>query len=510
MIRDPLSSIRRVIPLAAVLLLALAGAAGAQEEPLTCPAFPPYVFVLMDTSGSLNFSPPCTQTQLDNGDCPFLCPTGDCFVPLQGDDPASKFFQMKTGLYTVLNAQPYVNFGFATFNQDSFYTRAKHWIYEAQGNGPSLPGGPYPAAGAQEVFGYLWNCDTGSNDNEIGCMPSKPADLPDAWELARVQRLAKGGKLFNQSVTFYIRQSPPTVYKVTYAPTFGGPLGNSTVLTNVRVDKCNNTACNLTTLIGQQTVTWSRVTEFLPWDNADFNTNRINPQITYFGQYDSTDALAGNTCSGWDPNTDTTSDRFNGSTLRWPTDATDPRGTPLTKGDVIPLDWQQDHNAHIQSRLAPNLYGFPGTPDFRISTYLRDLPQGADAFLRLKDEGKRPLIAVGATPLANSLQSFRTWYNTWSAIAAVQDPDWICRKKILIVLTDGDDTCGASPCSIAATLWQQYGVQVYPVGFGADPVTSPQLDCVAYNGGSESAFRPQTLQELIDSLNTIIDAAKVP
>ncbi|MES1245379.1 MAG: hypothetical protein ABUT39_27495 [Acidobacteriota bacterium] len=504
MIRDALSLFTAILALAA-----FPRDAAAQACPN--PLFAPYVFVLMDTSGSLNYSPPCSSTQLANGDCPFLCPTGDCFVPLQGDDPASKLRQMKDGLYSVISARSDAQLGFATFNQDQFYARAKHWLYQAQGNGPSLPGGgSYPATGAQEVFGYLWSCDTGSNDNEIGCLPTKPADLPDAWELTRVQRLPKGGTLFNQNVTFYIRQSP-TTYRVTYTPAVGGTLGTSTVTTTVRVDKCNTSSCTSTTLIGQQSVSWSLATDFLPWDNAlPTNTNRTDPMITFFDQPAATDASAGNTCSGWDPNTDTTSDRFNGYTLRWPTDATDPRGAALTKGDVIPWDWQQDHNAHVQMRLAPNLSGFPGTPDFRIATYLRDLPQVGENFLRLKDETKRPLIAVGSTPQANSLQGFRNWYSSWKSIAMVQDPDWLCRKRVVIVLTDGDETCGVSPCSIADSLWQLDGVQVYAVGYGSDPMTSPQLDCIASNGGSTSALRPGTKQELIDTLNAVIDAAQVP
>ena len=42
----------------------------------------PYVFILFDTSGSMHWSPQCTQEQYDTGICDFLCPEGDCFVPL--------------------------------------------------------------------------------------------------------------------------------------------------------------------------------------------------------------------------------------------------------------------------------------------------------------------------------------------------------------------------------------------------------------------------------------------
>ena len=38
------------------------------------------------------------------------------------------------------------------------------------------------------------------------------------------------------------------------------------------------------------------------------------------------------------------------------------------------------------------------------------------------------------------------------AVAAANDPDWGCRRKFLLILTDGDDTCaGADACSGTAS-----------------------------------------------------------
>ena len=61
-----------------------------------------------------------------------------------------------------------------------------------------------------------------------------------------------------------------------------------------------------------------------------------------------------NTCSGWDPNTDSPSDRANNYPLRFPTDTSDPRNASFDIGDVIPLDWKTDHKNDILRRLAPN------------------------------------------------------------------------------------------------------------------------------------------------------------
>ncbi len=513
--------------LAAAALLCLAAAPiAAQEEPPVCPETrAPYVFILLDTSGSLNFSSRCTQDQFDLGECPTLCPTGNCFVPLQGDDPASKLHMVKEVLTAALADEVLeagdIQFGFASFNQDQVRAEAKHWIYEAQSAGPSLLGVQYPPSGAQEVFGYLWNCDTGSNDNEIGCMGLKPADLNDPWEVGRVQRLPKGGARFNQNVVFYIRQGT-THMKVTYTP-LSGVLGDPTLQVTARLDRCTSPTCSAFNAFTQQVMTWSRVSEFLSWDNALTNPNRTNPELSYFQQGYANDVSATNTCSGWDPNTDTTSDRFSGYSLRWLTNSSDPRGSFFTVGDVIPLDWTNDHLSDIQVRLAPNLAGNPlDTPDFRIAPYLRNLPLGTDAFLRLKDENRRPLTAVGSTPLGNALRNFRTWYAGcaqgtclptagWQGIAAANDPDWLCRRKVLVVLTDeGVDTCSVDPCATVAALHSQQGVETFAVGLGSDPAALSQLDCMAVNGGTGAPLRPGTPGELFNTLEDIFTAAKQP
>jgi hypothetical protein len=495
--------------LLAFLPLVLAASRPAAAQVVCDPEHPaaPYVFILFDTSSSLNWGPACTQTQIDAGQCSFLCPTGDCFVPLNGDDPASKLYQVKEGLYNVLTGTTGVQLGFATFNQDRLAVSAKHWLYQATSGGLSIPGwGSYPAVGAQEVFGTTWACDTGNNDNEIGCYLAKPADLTDAWELARVRRLPKGGMPFNQTVVFYVRQLP-SIYKVTYTPGAGSTLGSPTVNVTVRIDKCNNAACSLITTLGQTTTSWSRVAEFVSWDNAGNNTQRTNPELSYFSSA-AADAWASNNCSGWDPNTDTTSDAFSGYNLRYPTDTSDSRGASFYKGDVVPLDWLDDHNLDLQARLAPSPFILA---PFGTSFYFQDTRFGAETFLRLKNASQRPLIATGSTPLGSSISAFRTWYATWRSQALASDPDFACRRQALVILTDGDETCLGDPCTQASTLFQNYGVKVYPIGFGGSAFTPGNaLECIASNGGTDAPAFAQTKQELMDALNAIFEAAKAP
>src|SRR3954452_3940451 len=122
---------------AALALLALLGAAAARGDDrdlLRSTIADPYMFILLDTSGSMNWSPKGTT-----------CPTGDCFVPLQADDAGSKFYQAKAALYEVLTdaSLPKVYMGFATYNQDQLALLQKHWLYQAAGNGVLLTGSTF-------------------------------------------------------------------------------------------------------------------------------------------------------------------------------------------------------------------------------------------------------------------------------------------------------------------------------------------------------------------------------
>ena len=54
----------------------------------------PYLHIIFDVSGSMNWTPP-----IDNGD---LKLARDSFAPAYGDDPTSKFYQAKSALYRVL------------------------------------------------------------------------------------------------------------------------------------------------------------------------------------------------------------------------------------------------------------------------------------------------------------------------------------------------------------------------------------------------------------------------
>jgi hypothetical protein len=496
-----------------LFLLALAAAPVAAQ---VCGDEPsaPYIFILFDTSGSMNWAPPCSPADITNGLCTYPCAGPECFVPLQADSPDSKFFQVKAALHDSLSAPESDNalFGFAVLNQDALNARSKHWLYEAAADGVTIPGwGPFPAAGSREIVGRTWTCDQGSGDAEAGCTTVVPADLSDAWELGRVRELAKGGASLTQVVAVFVRHLGIT-YRVQYTPVAGGTLG-AAVSFRVRVDRCTNAACSTRVLLGEPTVPYTPVAEHLIWDNA---VSRTEP-IGYF-QTDAADAGAGNTCSGWEPNTDAAADAFNSYSLRWP-NVMDARGSFFTSGDMIPFDWMDDHRLAIQIHLAPNLVADAfAAPDFTIAPYLQDQPLAGQAYLRLKNEKVRPLLATGSTPLGAALRSFRAWYagcsvgvcpsgGGWQGQAALQDPYFFCRRKNLIVITDGEETCGVAPCSDAAALYSQHGIRVWGVGYGVNPSANTSVGCISAGGG---AFYPRNPSELLQTLQDIYTAASQP
>jgi len=498
----------------------------------------PYIFILLDVSGSMNWTTRCSAADLAAGKCRQLCTDKDCVAPLNADDPASKFYQAKEALYEVLQDVDDMNFGFATYNQDDLTVRAKHWLYRVASGGVSLDGTTFPAVGAQEVFGFLFNCDdngansNNANDNEIACYGNNTdaASLNDAWEMTRLHRVAKLGENGDQSTVNVYAQSGTHRFRITYKQVAGQTYGTATFKAKIDVKRCTDTSSNsadencTSTDLDVATdleITYDLVDEFLAWDSGP---DRAEVERGFFAQGNGADTSAGDTCNGWDPNAWNAADTYeginddppaSGYNLRWPTlNLGDTRGKWFYEGDVIPMDWRFDQKADILKRLAP----LPGR--FDQSPLFNDHPIGAQNYLRLKNEADRPLLAFGSTPLGSSIQSFRTWYagcpqgtcpnnSGWKDVAAAQDPNWGCRKKYLLVLTDGDESCGGgnSACNGTASLRAQEGIKTVVIAFGV-PGGGTTLTCMAANGGTGTPFFPQNKQELIDVLNGVFNQVK--
>ena len=513
----------RKLPAVVVLLSVLVLPLPAVSQDLQCgivnPLPDPYVFILFDISGSMNHAAGCTQAEYNAGQCGYVCSGSQCHTPLQGDHPGSKWFQARQALYNVVSGIDDVRLGFATFsNQDGLRVNSKHWLYQATTDGPVIPSfGAYPAVGSQEVFGRTWSCNTGSGGTD-GCSVSVPADTNDAWEITRVQRLPKGGDAFNQTVDVFVRKTG-YVYRVRYQPVAGGTLGGS-IQTTITTVRCLDSTCTNNTPVGTSTVSWEPVSDFLSWE-AGSSASRSHP-YTFFNQGVSLDSFATPVaCSAsgsWEANTDELPDATIGGgfsyNLKQPTDASDPRGTPFTFGDVIPLDWLDRHQEDVLARLAPNLTVDPlAVPDFRTAAYFQDLALPGETFLRLKDETARPLVPLGLTSLAWSIRSFYCWFNGtsnkcqngdgWDDVAYNLDPDWGCRRLHLLIITDSQEDCTTmNPCADIADLYARAGMKTSVIGIGQTPINP--LHCMALNGRGQETY-PKTRQQLEQSLTDFFD-----
>jgi len=507
------------VTLVALLALSIAGAAQADDRRLIS-GFEeiPTVFFLFDTSGSMHWSSQCTQVDFDAGDCDYLCPSGDCWVPGNGDSPNSKLYQAKEAIYQVLDQTENFNVGFATFNQDDLRARRKHWVYEALNDGPNIDGwGPYPLGrsgptpGDLRVFGDRQFCQSGTgpnpDDDDTGCDGAHPADLSDQWERERVLAWPTETPDFNgnadRTTTTYVRHDGDT-YEMKFLVRESDPhtLGDATIRVRVSRALCLNGTCSSTDTPVENAVDYGLVTDYLVWD---FNTNRGPARAGFFAQGTVSDGLAhnGSSCVSWDANTDSAADIHDGTNLRWPTVA-DADFTPLMDvGDVLPIDWRASNKTALFERLAPNLALSETVPDFRVATYFEDVIVPTDE-LKLKDQDARPILAYGATPIGTSLAAFHLWANGpagnggWVDVAELNDPSFICRKTYLIVLSDGNQsTCDTDdPCNVAGTkeLFDNLDIKTFVVAFGVaphtpilplctgDPEEAPNVTCCASAG----------------------------
>jgi len=554
----PRTSLLRSLALTGLALAALPAAAD-DRQLLRTGTGDPYVMILFDTSGSMNWSTKCTPEDMaefydhdfdTNGDCTsplgtpcvplctHLCPDGDCPVPRDGDDPSSKFRQAKEALYTVLRSVSNINFGFATFNQDDLRVSWKQWLYRVA---PAQPlgflaldsGAPFPAADTDEVFGQTFNCDaSGANDDyDKGCYPDNndAADTNDPWEMTKVRRLAKLGDDLSRTVGYYIRDAGRVYYVRTSNPAGNAQaLGDPTLLLRTELFRCTASRCRdwERELVAEREILYRRVGDFVKWD---YGAQRDPEQGGFDGEIRS---FANNTCASWDPNTDTGNDEYENGTgdedddysLRFPTGALtfDPDGTAndwmFRQGDVLPLNWLSDQRLEVLNRLAPRLNGGPISTDpeaFAMATYLNDHRNAGENYLRLQNEALRPIFPNGSTPLGYSLGSIRSWFRGclngscpgdtgWDDIAATQDPDWQCRRKYLLVITDGDDTCpGRDPCSLTASMNALDDITTFVVAFGVQNTAHNKLNCMASNGGSGEPIYAQNRGEFIRALRDI-------
>ena len=97
------------------------------------------------------------------------------------------------------------------------------------------------------------------------------------------------------------------------------------------------------------------------------------------------------------------------------------------------------------------------------------------------------LNAIGYTPIATTLQM----------AADSLPPD---SPKLIVLMSDGEESCGGDPCEVAETLEAGgFELVVNTIGFAADAETRAQLQCIANVTGG-TYYEAQNAGALIDSL----------
>ncbi|MCH9648552.1 MAG: hypothetical protein K0U98_09950 [Deltaproteobacteria bacterium] len=495
-------------------------ASGDDKGLLSSEAEPPYVFILLDTTGSMTWN-------VGEAELPFL----------RSDSPDSKMYQAKDALYQVVSNLDNIQFGFSTFNQDNLRVRRKHWMYETIEDGIVIledeNGDPlwvYPALGDQHTFGRTQDCDLNRSPDfeRTGCEVALPADLDDEWDARRMQMYSKLHTDGTNPTAFYIRAGNHLNTDWRFEVTFDDVdvvYGRNQIEVEVHIRGVNNS----NTFDETKTITFQLVDGGEDgFVSLDFGSANISTPSNPNGRqrfFSFADHFATGTCNGWEGNDDEDADSYQGSSESTAINLkvlTDTAAYPAAQasrryGDVIPLNWEDDNKTQILDRLAPNrlLLADPGdadlpsfVPDFRVAPFLTDVASDnkLDLIPALRAAAGTVIMPRGSTPLGDTLSSFETWFDEWSELAsngATGDSAWGCRNVYVLLLTDGLETCGGDGPSVAETLFDS-GVLTYVVGFGvAASAGDDVLDEIADEGGTGDPFRPQNVDELVTTLEDI-------
>lgn len=103
----------------------------------------------------------------------------------------------------------------------------------------------------------------------------------------------------------------------------------------------------------------------------------------------------------------------------------------------------------------------------------------------------------GITPIANSLEQ-----------AANDFPNDVRSRNIVILLTDGEESCEGDPCAVSLKL-QQRGIVLRPfiVGLNLTPATSERMDCI---GNYYNAANPEALRSIMKTtIDRVLSSAAV-
>jgi hypothetical protein len=491
--RIHLPKILALLPAAALLLTVFAGALANPKKAwsddrdlLGTTGDKPYVFFIIDSSSSMRR---------------FI---GNEWVPGANDDPNSKIYQAKKAVYEVIDqVGENALFGFSIFDISTADPIDRHWLYTPESDpswlssvadfaggsatrpwlGPGTANVAYPRPGHPLLFGddsaqdeddpaqidgdhtdgsceYPENLDVMVDSRAADDRNGNKTQWTDTRALGQMWSFAKLGREGNHDTIQWFKLNDKK-YRITWkALAAGEEFGNVPLNVQVDLHQLNNDDCSDPAFdeiaLNETLVLVPLYTEDL--DGDEFTTSPteiISQHSTSRGFFSAHDYRPGEACSEdtgrlyleTNYDIDDVGQQYSYDFVPDPL-ARDPDNNTLDRGDFIPLDWTNPgfvvgNRQEILRRLAPSIL-LGEEPDFRMARYFKSYDESVDGRLVLKDEFiDYPPVTTGAnTPLGGSLFRFRQWYDDWVNVAIAQDPDWVCRGGVhIILLTDGNESC---------------------------------------------------------------------
>ena len=419
----------------------------------------PYVYVILDTSSSMNLS---NTLRASKQDPPVWLPTG-------AEDPQSTFYEVKSALAEVFDKAfrqngDFIHFGFMRFSQNNLRMRGKHWLYTAINGSIDIGGNLYPALGEDLTFGahLPTTADPGGLpipvEGQLGA-----CDAPVSFANARdaINRFPKlhpidtsvplDGVLDDMNSTTLWIEEGGVPYEVIVDRHSNSPsnflLNESPLIVDFTV-KTWDGACSQVLDTKKSVLTFDSPRPFFLHDLVDDQDFGIKQNLDEFDggvwQYQDAEGTAQcgsdphpHTGRGWEGN-------YDGGTFFGPPSQfsnLDPYCSPanpascdslmvqtvlnpntlnpaepiewrtLDEGDQLPYHWEFTHREEFMRRLAPNWT--PGKPfvelDFGVAPYFTDVPNEI-GFLEPQNTAQIPLIPFGGSALAEALTDWRCFY----------------------------------------------------------------------------------------------------
>ncbi len=473
----------------ALLLLALArfAAAGDDRQLLTVNPARSNVLVILDTSGSMVGS-----TDIDL-----------VAEPASIDDPSSKISIAKRSLRDLLNHEDTINFGFAHFKQNFTGSTmtingqsavngsvVKQWLYTA---GLRTSGAANPWSGTATdavVLGAPLQFGQYAPFSRRGCNDYYPL-----FGSGQSPATISTGISTPSTVTKGFGKNASDAWVVYYYPTGGfqgvssrrlkmqvtsGSYGDATIQVTETVQSKSGSTWNNTATVYVISYAVASDSRY-PMTDPDFGWDGSFIAHTYSVNCDATNSSTYQL-------EQYQQDSFNspGNTAQWQYFS----GSTLQPRVPVRCDACADNRPSMLHLLRPaeKLISY----DKVAGTY------------KLLEDPLQALAAFGNTPIAASLSAALNYFTQDPQFTA--DPLKTCRRNFIVLLTDGFETGGGNPCTVATSLaTAKIPVFVVSFGTGANPATN---QCIATNSGGK-AYAATDEAGLIAALNDIFTRVEV-